>query len=41
MRVFLASVCAAVVLAVAANLVLTRDVQESAERAFSASSARP
>ncbi len=41
MKVFLASVCAAIVLAVSANLVLTRSVQVNAETAFSASSARP
>jgi hypothetical protein len=41
MKVFLASVVAAVILAGIANLVLTRGVQESAEDAFSASSARP
>ena len=41
MRVFLASVCAAIVLAIVANLVLTRGVQMNAETAFSAQSARP
>ena len=41
MKVFLTSVCAAIVLAVLANLVLTQGVQVTAETAFSASSARP
>jgi hypothetical protein len=41
MKIFLISVCAAIVLAIGANLILTRDVQESAETAFSAASARP
>ena len=41
MKVFLASVCVAVVLAVAASLILTQAVQENAQTAFSARSARP
>jgi hypothetical protein len=41
MKVFLASVCAAVLLAGAANILLTHGVQESARAAFSATSARP
>jgi hypothetical protein len=41
MKVFLTSACAAIVLAVLANLVLTLGVQENAETAFSATSARP
>jgi len=40
-KVFLTSVCAAILLAVVANLVLTLGVPDSARDAFSASSARP
>lgn len=41
MKVFFISVVAAAVLAFAASLVLTIVVQQSAESAFSAASARP
>jgi hypothetical protein len=41
MKIFLASVCVAVLLAGGANLLLTRVFQENAKTAFSATSARP
>lgn len=41
MKVFITSVVTAAIIAVAASLVLTFVFQQSAESAFSASSARP
>lgn len=41
MKIFLTSVVVAILLAGVANLVLTRVVQENAETAFTARSARP
>ena len=41
MKIFLASICTAIVLAIAAELLLTQGVQENAQTAFSAKSARP
>lgn len=41
MKVFLTSACAAILIAVVANVVLTQGVQESAKTAFSSSTARP
>jgi hypothetical protein len=41
MKVFLTSICVAILIAGAANLLLTHDLQESAMAAFSSKSARP
>ncbi len=41
MKVFMTSICAAIILAGAASVILTRAVPDSARAAFSASSARP